>query len=444
MRRAVADLRSTALGMSDQVAYGLSTFVVTATISRNSDSATLARFLILWSLGWGLAAALGEMIGTPLRLALPTQRVTEQDAQAVDRLVLISATCIAFVATGAALCGVGWLAAGSGIGALAAAGSAVSIRRARLYSAGHVATSVRNSVVNLLGTVACLFGVHVSDSEVGGWAMPIAAGTAIAPLWIAQRGRGFDAQRALRAARKLAVEGYAFAISVAIRILAYSVGMLTMVAGTRGLREAGLMGEVLILTTPVQLVSSVLPLILMPSLARSGERGSGAFLREWLLQARVYAAASAGGVVLLGMGYSSWSRLAIGETSPRLLPAVLLAAIGILWSSWSSSAVQVLLHPTATLLVTVAVASVSFGCALLGTPAVYLVALPYFAAVGIHTSLILRKLIACLAGACGARVRGRRSMVALESHGSGLLPVGEGQVVSTRVPPQGDSREGTR
>src|SRR4051812_40140377 len=83
----------------DQAAYGLSTFMVTAIVSRQLDSGEFGHFMIAWSTAWTGASLVSEALVTPLRIRLAAGKETEAAALSLQLSSGLGGSLAAIVST---------------------------------------------------------------------------------------------------------------------------------------------------------------------------------------------------------------------------------------------------------------------------------------------------------------------------------------------------------
>jgi hypothetical protein len=190
---------------------------------------------------------------------------------------------------------------------------------------------------------------------------------------------------------RLSRSGAWLAAGLGLRGLACSSGLLALVAHADGLEPAAVLGQTFVLASPVQLASSALPLLFLPSLVRSGALGGRLFRRVLGRQLCVYLLCAGAGLSALFLLFDWWRGLVVHEPeagAAGYLP-VALCVLGILLSSWSASAVQAALPARYLFMATVvAAAAVPIGV-LSPIPPPYLASLPYACSVSTEVALIL-------------------------------------------------------
>jgi hypothetical protein len=368
-----------ALSFLDQAAYGLSTFLVTAVVSRSSTAPDFARFMLLWTMSWTICALSTELLVTPLRIALPRGELSSgviANLQSFSFVVALSGTVSAVLAVA-----LGHEAGATVLGALAIVSSGLSffLRRAVLYTNASVFAAVVNSMMNLMITILLLVSIRVLEQSAARWGQVVAALALVLPLTTTLRARLPRRWRIGPLLLRLSRSGIWLATGVGLRGLVCSSGLLALVAHTDGLQSAAALGQTFVLASPVQLASSSLPLLLLPGLVRSSALGRDTFRRTLLRQLCMYLLCALIGLIALFVLFDWWRRLLVPQPGAvaASYPPVALFVVGLLLSSWSGSALQAVRSPPYLFVATVvAAAAVPIGVTFHIQPP-YMASLPY-------------------------------------------------------------------
>lgn len=380
--RASGRLRSIGLSLIDQTTYGLSTYLVTATAARTSDPASLGRFMTVWVTSWLVLSLLSAAVLIPLRIALARGQLHGTEVHGLQRLVFTAGTGVTALAVGAGLLAGPALAHIIGGLAVATVGFAYALTRGLGYNDGQEGRIALRSTGNLLLTLPLLGTVLLLHGSVTRWGLAVAA-LALLPSATPAPGARIAWRHGLRLLTLSKRESLWNAVSTAVSGGVFGAGLMWLVTVTRGEVETGHLAQVLILVTPVQLVSATLPLLSLHRLAVSaGNRD--AFVREWAQELQVYALLATVGFGTLYVLYEPWTRLVLGDADSVPWLAATGYGVGILFGSWAGTAVRasqsarnLLVGPGA------AVVGALVGEAL-GLPTMYLLTLVYGIAASGH------------------------------------------------------------
>lgn len=362
----------------DQAAFGLSSLLVTAMVSRSSAAPEFTRFMILWTMGWTICALSTELLVTPLRIELPREQLPSRvvaDLQSACFTLALSATSMAAAAVALRHRAASWL----GILAVVASGLGFILHRAVLYTRLSVGAATRTSLANLAVTVLLLATVRLSGQPAARWGQVVAALALVAPLATSLRARWPAWRRIGPVALRLSRSGIWLATGSGLRNLVCSSGLLALVAHVHGLQAGAALAQTFVLASPVQLASSALPLLLLPSLVRSSSIGVEAFRRVLRRQLGVYLLCAAVGLTMLLVVFDWWRRLLVHEPEAAQVGYLPVAScvLGVLLSSWSGSALQAVRPPAYSFVATAAAALAIPGAIALDVPAPYLASLPW-------------------------------------------------------------------
>jgi hypothetical protein len=379
------------LSLLDQAAFGLSTFLVTADVSRTNGSTGFPYFMILWTVSWACCSLGTELLVTPLRIKLPRGELSRIVVVDVQHLTFMAASFITISAVMAI--GLGQDAATQILTVLAIVLSGLTfiLRRTVLYIDGAIAASALNSALNLVATILLLALVHVLHQPTVRWGGVVAAIALLLPLIVSVRPRWPLTWRIGMLLLGLSKSGIWFATSTALRGLVYSSGLLAIVAHEYGLRAADALGRIFVLASPVQLASSALPLLLFPSLVRAYALDCQLFQRTLRRQLGLCLSCAAIGLTALYVNFDWWHRLLIrgpDATTVGYLP-VASCVMGMLLSSWLGAALQVVRPAPFSLATTVAAAIPTLIAVATHIPAPYLASVPYVFAILSQAALII-------------------------------------------------------
>lgn len=169
----------------------------------------------------------------------------------------------------------------------------------------------------------------------------------------------------------------------------FGVGLMGLVASTRGITEAGHMAQILVLVTPVQLASQTLPMLTLHRLAAAALVGPRAFRAQWLWDLRLYVVLAALGFGGLFVIYDIWVGLVLGPSGTQVpWLATTMCGLGLLFSSWAGNALWACQSARNLLAGNILAALGMFTGVLLKVPTLYLVAVPYWVATGGHAALV--------------------------------------------------------
>ena len=372
-------LGQVALSFLDQAAYGLSTFLVTAVVSRSSEPADFVRFMVLWSLSWTICALSTELLVTPLRIELPRGELSWSvlaDLQGISFVLALPITISAVAAVAMRQQGAASIL---GVLAIVSSGFSFVLRRAVLYTQASVGPAAINSVVNLTATILLLLTFQGLGQSSAQWGQVLAALALLLPLAMSLRSRWPSRWRVGSLLIQLSKSGVWLATGSGLRGLACSSGLMAMVAYANGVQAANALGQTFVLASPVQLASSALPLLLLPGLVRAASVGAGTFRRVLYQQFCLYLLCALVGLGALFVVFEWWRHLLVHQpevAAVGYLP-VALCVLGVLLSSWSGSALQAVRSiPYSFAAMVVAALSIPVGL-ISHVPPPYLASLPY-------------------------------------------------------------------
>lgn len=327
------------LGILDQAAYGASTYVVTVAVAHEASTHGLGQYLLVWGYGWLGSAVLSAAIVIPVRLRLAREEIRSEELYGL-RIVSYYMTLAATLLSGLFI----WLLPGLTADifaaiAIALAGWAFALRRGAYYAQGEPHKATIMSVSNLLSTATMLGMLRLADASITDWGVFIGAAALLPAVALLKESRG-SVIAGCGVLVQLRMESVWNGVNGLLNGVLFGVGMLTLVTRVRGFGDAGSLGHLLILVSPVQIVSQALPLMYLHRLIRAYSLGAGEFLAEWFLQLRMYMTASFVGFGVLYAMYPQWLHFVIGEMAKVPYVWVALCGISILFCAWSSSGIQ--------------------------------------------------------------------------------------------------------
>lgn len=379
---------SVALSMIDQATYGLSTYLVTATAARTSDAAGLGRFMLLWGSAWLTLSLLSAALLLPIRLALARKEIAPSQVRGLQYAAFAAGGAATAAAAGLQLLQQSVAADLASCAAVTIVGLAYALKRGLAYQHGRESLAATCSSANLAATLPLLGLLLLTEQPVTHWGLLVAA-IALIPAALPAAADRWHWRDGLRLVLSFKRESFWNAVSTAAGGWVFGVGLMGLVASTRGITEAGHMAQLLVLVTPVQLASQTLPMLTLHRLAAAALVGPHAFRREWRWDLRVYAVLAALGFGGLYVVYDTWSGLILGPSdTPVPWLATTMCGVGILFSSWAGTALWAS-QSARNLLAGNALAGLGMLAGdLLGVPTLYLVALPYWVAPGCHAALV--------------------------------------------------------
>ncbi len=374
----------------EQGLIGLSNFVVSWAALRAFGVDQMATFVLAWSIAWGLFAVISEAVITPLRVALAKEPgdqrllVIKSAAVAVASLTLIIAGLLVTVGNEPA-------AVVAAIPAVALCGLSLHLQRAFSQNSASPILLLLRGCINLGGVAVGLATIqHLGiDSPatflvVGGFAVLITSlidGKVQLRIW--HTGVIIFVGQAWR--------GRLFGLSTAIRVILYSVGIIAILQVAVGSSAVAAYAAIFVVIGPSQIVSSSVPWLLLPALAKATVTRI-LFARTVILHFVFYSLFAAIAAVVLVLFWDWWLEQTIGDdvirsTMQSSQLAVIAIMSAVIISSWTTTALQVLSAQRAQFFIVL----VSGGVAAIAAtfmPVSIVAGLPYLLSVGLGSATI--------------------------------------------------------
>lgn len=380
---------------AEQALISLSPYTITWTFVHTSPPERLPEFYLAWLWGWGLFAVLSQLVILPAQVLRADRELPDQALSDVVLFLSLGVLGALGLAAAASLAGLGLLASGGGVLALALAALAFFARRLQADDRPFGLVPQAAGYLLLAAAGAWLLAT-------AGWFTPVVAITwaSVALLMSAlcgAPGRPSQARAAaVRLLRRVWPQGRWYAIGTVMRTVLYSSGLMTLIRLQRGATETAVVSAMMVLVGPLTVIGTVLPWAHLPEL-RSARGDRARFRRVWLRQLTLYVSILAAAVIGLSALWDRWvhtsagnASLAVAVTAQR--PSVLALLVSLVLTSWSSTALLALDREKPSFVILAVSGAAAIASVVLGAPSPVSVTLPYAFSLVLGVGVVLATL----------------------------------------------------